>query len=191
MSEKLATIEKTNGVIDPKDHIELSAEALEAELKKHGLLRGLAVVWQMQNVLWGRVEDGQLSLSSGGPLSPEYWQELRIFNEGAELHLTRRGGALSGRFRADAGGDQAVEFIETSSPLWGVRDEDQSGVPGGYVRLRDDGRGLEMIVPCGDVNAEQYGLVTRNYIEADEDTKQAGYTDYRFVRIADAYRKGE
>ncbi len=182
MSEKLATIEKTNGVIDPKDHIELSAEALEAELKKHGLLRGLAVVWQMQNVLWGRVEDGQLSLSSGGPLSPEYWQELRVFSEDAELHLTRRGGALFGRFRSDAGGEKAFEYIEATSPLWGVRDEDQSGVPDGYVRL---------IVPCGDVNAEQYGLVTRNYIEADEDTKQAGYTDYRFVRIADAHRKGE
>ena len=72
-------------------------------------------------------------------------------------------------------------------------DETQESVPlpDGYVRLRDDGRGLEMIVPCGDINAEQYGLVTRNYIEADEQTKQAGYTDYRFVRIADAHRKGE
>ncbi|MBR5163658.1 MAG: TIGR03984 family CRISPR-associated protein [Schwartzia sp.] len=191
MSEKLATIEKTNGVIDPNVHIEATPEALEAELKKHGLLRGIAVVWQMQSVLWGRAEDGRLSFSDGGSLTPEYWQELRIFNEDAELHLTRRGGVLFGRFRSDIGGDKAFEYVETSSPLWGVRDENQNGVPDGYVRLRDDGRGIEMIVPCGDVNAEQYGLVTRNYIEADEDTKQAGYTDYRFVRIADARRKGE
>ncbi len=191
MIEKLANIEKKNGSVVPDVRIEPTPEALEAELKKHGLLRGLAVVWQMQNVLWGRAEDGRISLSDGGPLTPEYWQELRIFNEDAELHLTRRGGALFGRFRSDAGGEKAFEYIEATSPLWGVRDEDQSGVPGGYVRLRDDGRGLEMIVPCGDVNVEQYGLVTRNYIEADEQTKQAGYTDYRFVRIADAHRKGE
>ena len=191
MIEKLANIEKKNGSVVPDVRIEPTPEALEEELRNHGLLRGLAVVWQMQNVLWGRAEDGRISLSDGGPLTPEYWQELRVFSEDAELHLTRRGGALSGRFRSDAGGDQTVEFIETSSPLWGVRDEEQNGVPDGYVRLRDDGRGLEMIVPCGDVNAEQYGLVTRNYIEADEDTKQAGYTDYRFVRIADAHRKGE
>ena len=109
MIEKLANIEKKNGDVVPIVRIEPTSEALEAALKQRGLLRGLAVVWQMQNVLWGRVEDGRLFLSDGGPLTPEYWQELRVFNEDAELHLTRRDGAFFGRFRSDAGGDKAVE----------------------------------------------------------------------------------
>ena len=191
MSGILATIEKTNGVIAPNVHIEPTLEALEAELKKHGLLRGLAVVWQLQNVLWGRVADGVLSLSDGKATTPEYWQELRVFNDAAEIHLIRRGNTLVGRFRSDAGGDKDMEYIDAESPLWGVRDEeDGNDVPQGYVRLKDDGRGLRWIVPDDGGDAKQYSLVTRNYIGVDQETKQAGFPDYRFVGIVAADRKG-
>ena len=43
-----------------------------------------------------------------------------------------------------------------------------------------------MTLPCDDSSASYYGLVTRNYITADETTGQSGYTDYRFVRITSA-----
>lgn len=170
--------------------IENSTPALTEALKKHGLTRGLAVVWQMQDVCWGRVENGQLVIAGGGDPTPEYWQELRLFNADAELHLTRIGDKLSGRFRSDAEGTESVRYIDATSPLWGVRDKDQNGVPKDYVRLSDYGRGIEMIVP-DDVEGtpEQYALITRNYVEADKDTKQAGYADYRFAGVV-AARKG-
>lgn len=179
-----------NGIVK-KIQIENNAAALTEELKKRGLLRGLVVIWQIQNVLWGRVEDGRLALADGGEPTPDYWQELRIFNADAELHLTRRGVKLFGRFRSDAENGTAIRYVEASSPLWGVRDKDQSNVPQGYVRLTDHGRNLSMLVP-DDVGgeAEQYALVTRNYVEIDEETKQAGYTDYRFVGIGIVDRKG-
>lgn len=172
--------------------IENSASTLTETLKKYDLTRGLAVVWQMQAVCWGRIENGQLVIAGGGDLTPEYWQELRLFNDDAELHLVRKGGTLSGRFRSDAGGVEPIRYIDAASPLWGVRDKDQHDVPKGYVRLSDYGRGLEMVVPDDiDGTPEQYALITRNYVESDKETKQAGYTDYRFAGIADARRKGE
>ena len=178
-------------------HIELGAAALTDELKKRGLLSGYVVLWQMQNVLWGTVEDGKISLADGSEkgtealetMPSEYWQELRVFNDEAELHLTRRGAALVGRFRSDAGGQDAIEYIDAMSRLWGERDKNQSDVPEHYVRLKDEARGLSLTVPA-DGTASWYGLVTRNYIEPDEETHQAGYADYRFLRIVDADMKG-
>lgn len=176
-----------NGTV-ARVRIENSAAALIEELQKHRLAQGLAVVWQMQNVCWGRWEDGRLSFPDGNEASPDYWQELRVFNSDAELHLLRRGGELIGRFRSDTG-EMPIEYVDAMSLLWGERDKEQKA-PEGYVRLIDQSRDISMTVPYEGPLATGYGLVTRNYVEAAPETKQAGYVDYRFVRIVDADMKG-
>ena len=123
-------------------------------------------------------------------MNPLYWQEIRVFHGGAELHLTRQGEKLAGRYRADEGGDTSIEYVDAISRLWGERDEDQSGVPADYVRLTDQGRGIAMVVPFDGALGQWCGLVTRNYVETDRDTWQAGYTDMRFVSLVDADMKG-
>lgn len=190
------------GTLEKDLHIETSAAALAAALKNRGLARGFAILWQVQNVLWGRVEDGQISFADSPTgnektdpvpldnLPSEYWQELRVFNDDAELRLTRRGGELVGRFRSDAGGETQIEYVDAMARLWGERD-DETIPPDGYVHLADRTRDLSMTVPCDDTACIWYGLVTRNYIEAAEETSQAGYADYRFVRIVGADMKGE
>lgn len=170
--------------------IEASAEALTSELQKWNLAQGVAVLWEMQDVLWGRAESGRLSFPANKGENPLYWQELRVFNEEAELHLVRRGENLVGRYRSDAGGERLVEYVDAMSRLWGERDEDQSEVPEGFVRLSDKGRGLSMVVPFDGSPSQWCGLVTRNYIKADEETWQAGYADMRFVSVVDADMKG-
>ena len=205
MSKSLATdrprLKTGSGMIEDV-RIENSAPALMAALSSHGMARGFIVLWQMQNVLWGRLENGRISFAdcpAGGEpaaqtaldgVPSEYWQELRVFNEDAELRLTRRGGELVGRFRSDAGGGTPVEYVDAMSRLWGERD-DQTPAPNGYVHLIDRDRGLSMTVPSDDAAPAWYGLVTRNYVKADPDTSQAGYADYRFVRIVGADMKGE
>lgn len=188
-SKKPELRQDKRGVVRPVS-IENSMANLTDELQRQGMSRGLVVVWQMQNVVWGRLQEGRISLAGEAPLEPVYWQEIRVFNEDAELHLVRCGDRLVGRFRADEGED-VIKYIDAFSLLWGMRDDDNE-TPSGYMRLTDKNRGLSMVLPDdGGVPAVQYGLVTRNYVGvAHKENAQAGYIDCRFVRIDDADMEG-
>ena len=82
-----------------------------------------------------------------------------------------------------------VEYIDSISRFWGERNEEARDVPEGYMKLEDAARKLTQMLPRVEGQARYYGLVTRSYI-GYEATGQAGYTDYRYVRIAAADVEG-
>ena len=53
------------------------------------------VAWQIQNIIWGKVEGGKIF--STAEITPQYWQECRIFNATKEIHLKRVENKLCGR----------------------------------------------------------------------------------------------
>ncbi|MCQ5209282.1 CRISPR-associated protein Csx19 [Megasphaera massiliensis] len=138
------------------------------------------VVWQRQQISWGRWDGSSLVFANQKTLDENQILEIRVFNENEELHLYRRHGAYEGRYVCDGEGS-VQSHVDALSRLWGHK----TNHDGNFATLKDDERFLSMTVPCQE-KADYYGLVTRSYIEADAKTGQAGYTDYRFVRIESA-----
>ncbi len=143
------------------------------------------VVWQLNAVLFGYWSEGKLTMAPDAAPLPDLWQELRIFNEDAELHLRRCGGGFSGRFRQDTAiGNGTDEYVDSYSRFWG----EAVAYKDGFVTLRDTGRKISLAIPAAE-GGRWYGLTTRHYIGYDEgDTRRAGtglagYMDYRFVRV--------
>jgi CRISPR-associated protein (TIGR03984 family) len=154
-----------------------SQSDIEAIIKK--VIKGDAVlvVWQMNRIIWGIWQDGEIVLSDGSRLEMIYVNEMRVFNEQGELHLSKSGDAFSGRYREDQG-NQSCEYVDTVSRFWGSKGKREKG----FVELNDEERKIQLTVPC-DKDGKYYGLVTRNYIGINDKTGQAGYDDYRYVRI--------
>ena len=152
-------------------------QPLEAVIKQYVTDRADLVVWQRQQILWGCWDGAAFVFANQDALDENQILEIRVFNENEELHLYRRHGAYEGRYVCDGTGE-VQSHVDTLSRLWGHK----TAHDGTFVTLKDDERFLSMTVPCQE-KADYYGLVTRSYIEADAKTGQAGYTDYRFVRI--------
>ena len=141
--------------------------------------RAVFVAWQIQNIIWGKF-DGE-KLFSTAEVTPQFWLECRIFNDVEEIHLKRVENKLRGRYVTEING--AGDFYADSfSRFWG----ENKGAANGFVKLLDRQRKLFMEIPCENINAQWYGLLTRNYISSDEKTGLSGYTDYRFVAIEPA-----
>lgn len=138
---------------------------------------GIVVCWQRHRIIWGYWRDGHIVLSDGSQLQEIHVLEVRIFNDAEEIHLLRQGDTYVGRYIQDGMG-QDTTYVDSWARLWGKAGKAAHG----FVTLRDDERFLTMTIPCDEEDA-YYGLVTRNYVTADEQTGQAGYSDYRFVRI--------
>ncbi len=165
----------------------MNPEAICEELKKAlGDAPGLVILWQMNRIVWGRWESGQVILWDGSPLDVEIIEELRAFHETAELHLTRVGDVLVGRSVRDGEGESR-DYVDSRSQLWGERQEekllDGVQIPDDYVRLLDADRKISLVIPVADTTKKYYGLVTRNYIGVNDATAQAGYTDYRYLAV--------
>lgn len=143
---------------------------------------GIVVLWQYHKIVWGRWEDGTIQLADNSKFSDEYILEARVFNTTEELHVYRRNGRYEGRYRYDRNDTDSTdsEYVDTMARLWG--EAATVDVQNGYATLCDTERFLTMTIPVNEV-AKWYGLVTRNYVTADETTGQAGYSDYRFVAI--------
>ena len=139
------------------------------------------IVWQIQNIICGKYENGQMTFSNENEVNPTHWLECRIFNQNEEIHLKRRGDRLRGRYICDEIG-QGTFYTDSFSRLWG----EESGNTDGYIHLLDRERKLYMEVPCDEVGAKWYGLLTRNYIDSDVETGLSGYVDYRFIAIEPA-----
>ena len=139
------------------------------------------VCWQIQRIIWGEWKQSQVTLSDGSELNENKLLEIRIFNEKEELHLIRQQGCYIGRYLIDNCGEDST-YVDSLSRFWGIKEKSADG----YVTLRDAERFLTLTIPCQDIQAQYFGLVTRNYIVADDLTGQAGYCDYRFVRIVPA-----
>ena len=138
------------------------------------------VVWQRQQISWGRWDGSTLVFANKETLDENQVIEIRVFNDNEELHLYRRHGAYEGRYVCDGTGE-VQSHVDALARLWGHK----TNHDGTFATLKDDELFLSMTVPCQE-QADYYGLVTRSYINVDDETGQAGYTDYRFVRIESA-----
>ena len=161
--------------------------ALCEKLETLGMKEANVVVWQVHGITWGRWQNGSLKLAGDAAKKCSLWLELRVFNEEEELHLKKSGDLWLGRWRKDGAGE-ATEYVDSISRFWGERVE-AADAPEGYMKLEDAARKLKQILPQAEEHAKYYGLVTRSYI-GYEATGQAGYADYRYVRIAAADVEG-
>lgn len=161
--------------------------ALCEKLETLGMKEANVVVWQVHGITWGRWQNGSFKLAGDAAKKCSLWLELRVFNEEEELHLKKSGDMWLGRWRKDGAGE-ATEYVDSISRFWGERVE-AADAPEGYMKLEDAARKLKQILPQAEEHAKYYGLVTRSYI-GYEATGQAGYADYRYVRIAAADVEG-
>lgn len=158
----------------------ISADEIEKILsEKFQQASGIFVAWQIQNIVFGKVENGHLNLKDGLP-EVENFLECRIFNEVDELHLKNISGEFRGRYVRDGVGEEKF-FADSFARFWGKFQTAENG----FVKLVDIERKLCLEIPT-DVQAEYYGLLTRNYIDSDEETGLSGYVDYRFLKIEGA-----
>ena len=176
----LLTIQSGTSRVTPVS-IARQEEAVMNYLQTEGFAHATVVVWQVNTIRWGKWEQGTLAFADGQEAKISLWLECRIFNDEKELHLTRQKNQLSGRLVEDGAGE-ATEYVDACSRFWG----ECKACASGWMTLRDDDRKLSLTVPAAEGNARFYGLVTRNYIGIHEKTAQAGYTDYRYVKIASA-----
>lgn len=161
--------------------------ALCEKLETLGMKEANVVVWQVHGIAWGCWQNGSLKLAGDVAKNCSLWLELRVFNEEEELHLKKSGDLWLGRWRKDGAGE-ATEYVDSISRFWGEMVE-AADLPEGYMKLEDAARKLKQILPQAEEHAKYYGLVTRSYI-GYEATGQAGYADYRYVRIAAADVEG-
>lgn len=164
---------------------EVSGTSLIALMQEYLPEPGTLVLWQYQNILFGRWDGKELTLSDGSALVDEDVLEARLFNANKELHVIRRNGAYTGYLLDDTQGAEQ-DYVDSASRLWGQR---LGAIHDGFVTLKDTKRFLTLTVPV-TAESESYALVTRNYVTADETTGQAGYSDYRYVAI-EAVEGGE
>ena len=167
--------------------LERKEAALCEKLEVLGMKEANVVVWQVHGITWGRWQNGSLKLAGDAAKKCSLWLELRVFNEEEELHLKKSGDLWLGRWRKDGAGE-ATEYVDSISRFWGEMVE-AADLPEGYMKLEDAARKLKQILPQAEEHAKYYGLVTRSYI-GYEATGQAGYADYRYVRIAAADVEG-
>ena len=167
--------------------LERNETALCEKLETLGMKEANVVVWQVHGIVWGCWQNGSLKLAGDAAKKCSLWLELRVFNEEEELHLKKSGDLWLGRWRKDGAGE-ATEYVDSISRFWGERVE-AADAPEGYMKLEDAARKLKQILPQAEEHAKYYGLVTRSYI-GYEATGQAGYADYRYVRIAAADVEG-
>ena len=155
-------------------------EELQQLLGKYMKQDAVAVIWQMQEIVWGRWTAGQFSLAGGKEMDASCILELRVFNAQEEMHVTRQKDSFIWRYICDEG-EKTSHYVDSLARLWGRR----TGGSDGYVVLEDRERKLQLTVPCAE-QADFYGLVTRNYIQVNAKNGQAGYGDYRYKAITPA-----
>lgn len=71
---------------------------------ENGLIEnGTLVVWQIKNIFWARLIDGQIV--STEEIDPRGWLEFRAFNASEEIHAKRIGERFVGRHAIDLEGE--------------------------------------------------------------------------------------
>lgn len=141
----------------------------------------LIVAWQINTAVWARWDGKDWRLADGRQISPEYVQELRIFNDTAELRLQRTDRGLQGRYIHDGGPEKSM-YVDAFARLFGKC----AAMKDGFAAMVDEGRQTKHFVPV-EIDKDEYcGLITRNYIEEVGNMGQLSYTDYRFVALEKA-----
>ena len=180
MKQELLQLNAGKRLVTPVN-ISKTELSLRAILEQLQFTKGTIVVWQVNKIRWGKWENGKFTFADSEPDNIRLWLECRIFNEQAELHLISDKLQLVGQMIEDGKGEP-TEYVDASSRFWGecqAKDAD-------WMTLADKERKLSLKMPAATEPARFYALMTRNYIEVNAETGQAGYTDYRY-----ADRKGD
>ena len=168
-------IEKCKCIVEPVTCGIALTEVEKVIAEKFQQSNGIFAAWQIQNVVFGKVDNAKLKLKD-----VENFLECRIFNEVEELHLKKVGSEFCGRYVRDEVGEENF-YIDSFSRFWG----ECKSFENNFAKLIDADRKLCLEIPA-EHSAKYFGLLTRNYIGSDEETGLSGYVDYRFVKIGGA-----
>lgn len=158
--------------------ISLTKEAIKDTVTKYIGSSAVIVVWQINQIAWGKLSDGDIIFFEMNEWNIEFCQEMRVFNDNKEIQLVKNGNKLSGRLRIDGSGDETV-YVDSIAPMWGRA----VNFINGFTSLADEARKLHLNVPESIASGKRCGLVTRNYVVSDRATGLSGYGDYRFLAL--------
>lgn len=122
-------------------------------------------------VIWGKVENGKLALSSDAfpdvspLLRPETLRELRLFGENAEWYLWRTDTGWRSRAVVDGTG-QPAEWFDESCILWGTDSVGQAQLP--FTLVTEVDTGIRHAPPLPLNARHSLRLVMRHYLAQDE-----------------------
>lgn len=137
-------------------------------------------------VRFGYYDEGKFIFADGEELAEKYLVQLRIFNADEELYLQKQGAGYYLQYINDAAGSKAVPTVDSVSQFFGHRVAGE--VPQGFVKLWEAGRKIKIVLPAAK-QADEYKLLTRSYVQFDEQTGQAGYAYYRWLDIVPVERR--
>lgn len=139
-----------------------------AQAAKRGLTCFLAHA--DDGVIWGKVEDGQLSLSGevfaevAVELRAVTLQQARLFGDRGELLVWRgENGNWHGRYLHDDAASHS-DILEEKHRLWG-KAAGQAARQGGFTLMRDGAQGMLHAPPLG--SGERAVLCVRHYVTYD------------------------
>lgn len=124
-----------------------------------------------EGVIWGKIEDGQLKLSSEVFTEVEVellaltLQQARLFGEAGELLVWRgEGQQWHGRYLADASISEEDRLDDEPHRLWGEATESKDG----FTLMREGVQGLLHAPPIKLTRGEGAILKVRHYLDYDE-----------------------
>lgn len=159
--------------------ISVNVEAVEEAVAKHLGSSALIVAWQINRIVWGRVDNGKITFADIDKWNVSQCLEVRIFNDSKELYFVKSGNMLTGRLRIDGSGKENV-YVDSVAPIWGKA----TGSDGKFTELRDEARKLYITIPADVAKDKRCGLITRNYVVSDDDDSGlSGYGDYRYLAL--------
>jgi hypothetical protein len=131
------------------------------------LSNGFVVLWQHHAVFTGEIKGGVIHwLNNESPVpDDEHLVRLRAFNQKQEYHFWRSSEGIKGRLRTDDDTGNGAEVINTQMVIRGVIAKPLKKVSTEFAE------------------AKTLAVLTRNYIDYDPKTQQAGYVDSRFVNF--------
>lgn len=139
-------------------------------------------------MLFGWYKNGVLTFSTPIEIDDADVEEIRVFNDSAELLLQRRRDVYWVRCITDKAGND-IATVDSTSCLFGKITD--ASVGEGFAELYEPGRKIRLVIPVNDAaKGDTYTITTRSYIQYDETTGQAGYGFSRYLAIRKERRHG-
>lgn len=137
-------------------------------------------------VRFGYYNEGKFTFADGEELAERYLVQLRIFNAEEEVYLQKQGAGYYLQYINDELGQEAVPTVDSVSQFFGHRVAGE--LPQSFAELWEAGRKIKIVLPAAK-QADEYNLLTRSYVQFDEQTGQAGYAYYRWLDIVPVERR--
>lgn len=178
-----------NKVVERNASVELQQQATLAvalDYLKHDEYK--VVAHFVNCVRFGYYQKGSFVFADGAALEEKYLVQLRVFNAEEELYLQKQGAGYYLQYINDAAGNEKIPTVDSKSQFFGH--SVAGAAPQGFAELWEAGRKIRLVLPVAE-QAEEYELLTRSYVQFDEQTGQAGYAYYRWLDIVSAEGRDE